>query len=69
MFPFASLVKQAFGLCRSWILQTETSSKSRELRNERQFLGYRRWRSSISVKQFFRLNLKELGSFASIRAR
>ena len=36
-------------------LETETSSRWRELGNERLFLNKRRWPSSISIKKFFQL--------------
>ena len=49
-------------------LETETSSRWRELGNERLFLSLRRWPSSISIKKFFQLNLKlKLFFFASFR--
>ena len=61
MFPFTSLVQQPFWLAvprldfKGRSLETETSSRWRELGNERLFLNKRRWPSSISIKKFFQL--------------
>ena len=57
MFPFTSLVQQPFWLAvprldfKGRSLETETSSRWRELGNERLFLSLRRWPSSISIKK------------------
>ena len=74
MFPFTSLVQQPFWLAvprldfKGRSVETETSSRWRELGNERLFLSLRRWPSSISIKKFFQLNLKlKLFFFASFR--